>query len=543
MNNEKKVNHLSVFLIKPQYTTAEQVVDGNACEPPVDIPITGCGNGRLYIKKSPPKPPKWASLFQGYVDLGSLAMPGVSAVFFLPVGERCFALAFGHAGRFLLRDEVWEERFGLLCALNLVDPKSFRCVDVQSLDAIQSHTRIQSGQETTPEQFGLNVEQDMLKAIVGAPLNHALGNRVTGSDSLLVSVKMDLADLPFLLDEYRKKFETQLSVEDYQWVNNMSMVANSVLVGTLDAALNEKLATGQVDDIWLSIPEIIDWTMVKGFMYTQGGKEIHSDINLKGFLSTVKHGTPLTLDLLRSRHVHCADADHNKVFKSWPIFKCLYSEVDLSGVKYILSDGKWFKVATDFVAKTNAEFSTIPYSGLKLSEYTGNGEGAYNSMVAAAEPSIYALLDDKKKVMHGGGHGQVEICDLFSIDREFIHVKLYSKSSVLSHLFAQGFVSGQLIQIDADFRSKARARLDPPHKELIQIDKRPAQDEFTIVYAIISEAAGDKLHLPFFSRVNLNNTRRLLVGYGYKVELLKISVDDTYVKTVAIPPKHKASGS
>ncbi|WP_157632996.1 TIGR04141 family sporadically distributed protein [Burkholderia ubonensis] len=543
MNNEKKVNHLSIFLIKSQYTSAEQVVDTNACESPVDVPIAGCGNGRLYVKKSPPKPPKWASLFQGYVDLGSLAVPGVSAVFFMSVGKRCFTLAFGHAGRFLLQDEVWEERFGLLCALNSVDPKSFRCVDVQSLDAIQSHTRIQSGQETTPEQFGLNVEQDMLKAIVGAPLNHALGNRMTGSDSLLVSVKMDLADLPFLLDEYRKKFEAQLSADDYQWVNNMSMVTNSVLVGTLEAALNAKLGAGQVDDIWLSIPEIIDWTTVKGFMYTQGGKEIHPDINLKGFLSTVKPVTPLTLDLLRSRHVHCADADHNKVFKSWSIFKCLYAEIDLSGIKYILNDGKWFKVATDFVARTNAEFSAIPYSGIKLPEYSGSGEGAYNAMVAATDGSTYALLDDKKKVMHGGGHGQVEICDLLSINREFVHVKLYSKSSVLSHLFAQGFVSGQLIQIDADFRRKARDRLDLPYKELIQVGKRPAQDEFTIVYAIISEAAGDKLHLPFFSRVNLNNTRKLLIGYGYKVELLKIHVNDAYAKTTKIPPNARGKGA
>ncbi|MGP8433744.1 TIGR04141 family sporadically distributed protein [Paraburkholderia fungorum] len=543
MNNEKKVNHLNVYLAKPQYTTVEQVVDTSACQSPVEIPISGYGAGHLFVKKTAPKPPKWASLFQEYVDLGSLAVPGVSAIFLLNVGDRCFALAFGQGGRFLLRDEVWEERFGLLCALNSVDPKSFRCVDVQSLDAIQSHTRIQSGQETTPDQFGLNVEQDMLKAIVGTPLDHALGNRMTGSDSLSVSAKMDLTDLPFLLDEYRKKFEAQLNADDYQWVNNIAMVKNSALTDALEVALNVKLAAAQTDDVWLSIPEIIDWTMVKGFMYTHGAKEIHPDITLKGFLSTVKPGTQLTLDLLRSRDVHCADADHRKVFKSWSIFKCLYAEVDLSGTKYILNDGKWFNVSVDFVARTDAEFSAIPSSSLKLPEYNGNGEGAYNAMVATAEPAIYALLDDKKKVMHGGGHGQVEICDLLSINREFIHVKLYSKSSVLSHLFAQGFVSGQLIQIDADFRRKTRDRLDLPHKELIQIDKRPAQDEFTIVYAIVSEATGDKLHLPFFSRVNLNNTRKLLIGYGYKVELLKIHVNDDYAKTTKIPPNAHGKGT
>jgi len=138
--------------------------------------------------------------------------------------------------------------------------------------------------------------------------------------------------------------------------------------------------------------------------------------------------------------------------------------------------------------------------------------------------------------MHGGGHGQVEICDLFSIDRELIHVKLYGKSSVFSHLFSQGFVSAQLIQIDADFRKKVRGQLAAPFVDLIEINKKPGQDEFTVVYAVISEEKGGTLRLPFFSRVNLNNTAKVLRGFGYRVELLKIPVDDRYAKTTKLPP-------
>lgn len=157
--------------------------------------------------------------------------------------------------------------------------------------------------------------------------------------------------------------------------------------------------------------------------------------------------------------------------------------------------------------------------------------------MAALEPAIYDLLDDKKKVMHGGGHGQVEICDLFSSKRELIHVKMYGKSSVLSHLFAQGFVSGQLIQIDPKFREKVRAQLAPTHRELLKIEPKPEHESFTIIYAVISDAPGSDLHLPFFSKVNLVNTRKVLRGFGYRVELLKIAVNDVYAKTVTIPPK------
>lgn len=536
MSEEKKVNHLSIFLVKQSFASSKEVLKIDDCDAPITIPIAGHEAGLLFIRKNPPSPPKWSALFTEFIDPAELAVPGVAAAFFVQVKGRCFVLVFGQGGRFLLKDDVIEERFGLLCALNAVDPKTFRCVDVQSLNAIESQMRIQSGQETTPDQFGLSVEQDMLKAIVGSPSNSVLGNRMTGSDALSVSVRLNLSDLPFLLDQYRQLFERDLNAEHYQWVNNISTTKSTAVISALESALDARLAEGLFDGIWLSIPEIIEWTTVKGFIYYPHGKRVlHPDINLNGFRTTVSG--PLSLDVFRSRHVQCADADHNRVFKSWSVFKCLYAEIELNGVTYILNDGKWFSIAKDFVERINKDYAAIPLSNLKFPEYQGGGEGAYNASVAALQPSIYDLLDDKKKVMHGGGHGQVEICDLFSIKRELIHVKIYGKSSVLSHLFAQGFVSGQLLQIDSNFREKVSAKLSPTHRHLLQIDPKPEHESFTITYAIISDAPGTTLHLPFFSKVNLVNTRKVLCGFGFKVELLKIAVNDIYAKSSKIPPK------
>jgi uncharacterized protein (TIGR04141 family) len=224
MTTEKKEHHLNILLIQAAYTTIDQIVNITSCKIPIEVKIAGCGAGRLFIKRTPPAPPKWADLFKDDVDLNSLEVPGVSAVLLIEIRGRWFVLAFGQGGRFLIKDDVYEDRFGLLCALNSVDPKTFRCVDVQSLDAIQSHTRIQSGLEATPDQFGLDVEQDMLKAIVGTPFNLALGSRMTGSDSLSVTVKLDLSDVPLLLNEYRNQFEADLNSKDHQFVNDASIV-------------------------------------------------------------------------------------------------------------------------------------------------------------------------------------------------------------------------------------------------------------------------------------------------------------------------------
>lgn len=536
MDNNKKVVHLSIYLAKESIKRRDQIIK-DGFEGSAEMNVSGAGKGCLYWKAPHPESPKWTELFRNVMDVSQIGKTaGVSAAFTIKVGGRFFILTFGQGGRFLLEDDVCEERFGLLVALNSVDKESFRCVDSQALDAIQSHTRIQSGQETTVDQFGLDVEQDMLKAIVGAPREPRLGTRMTGTDSLSVAVRMDLSDLPDLLKLYKEKFEQDLSKTDYDWVNNISVVKNSsALITSLEACVEEKFRKDERTNLWLAIPEIIDWNLVSGFMY-QGGKHVlHPDIDLDGFLSTLSEEV-VTIELLKQRHVFCADADHKHVFKHWPIYKCLYAEVDYEGKKYILNDGKWFNVSQSFVDRTNDEFNKIQKSGLVLPVYAGGGEGIYNQSVCASMPDTYALLDDKNKITHGGGHGQVEVCDLFSVHKELVHVKIYGKSSVFSHLFSQGFVSGQLLQLDAEFRGKVKAKLPKPFDALISVSERPKDKEYTVVYAVISDAPGE-LYLPFFSRVNINNTRKVLQGFGFNVELLKIEVDAQFSVTKKCPPK------
>jgi uncharacterized protein (TIGR04141 family) len=537
MAAEARLQHLSIFLIKPSYKTFDQVLVLDACEKPVEISIAGHGAGRLYVKRNPPSPPRWAEFFSEFLDPAQLLVAGVSAAVVIEVHHRLYVLAFGQGGRYLMRPDVYEERFGLLCTLNSVSSDTLRCVDVQSLNAIQSHSRIQAGQESSPDQFGLDVEQDMLRAVVGAPKDPALGGRMSGSDSLSVAVKAKLADLPSLLDNYRKNFEENIAGKAYEWVNNISLTKSAEQIAKLEAALDARLAKGDLANIWLAVPEIIDWDEVYGFIFSHGPAQAHTDISMAGFLKTFQAGERVSLQSMKERRVYCADADYRRTRKDWSVFRCLYAEIELDGDKYILNDGSWFKVAIEFVQKTNDDFKRISYSKLALPEYADDSEGVYNARVAAALPDQFFLLDDTQKIMHGGGHGQVEVCDLFSIDREFIHIKMYGKSSVFSHLFAQGFVSGQLIQTDADFRKKVRAKLKAPFQGLISAAEKPAQGAFKVVYGVISAEPGQDLHLPFFSRVNLNNTARILKGFGFEVELLKIRVDPIYSKTAKIPSK------
>lgn len=537
MPENKSTAFLNVFLIQESITQSDRIIHHNKCDSPIEIPVAGYGRGKLFIRKVPGKLPKLASIFANEINLKEIGeISSVSAAFLIGVGKRYFVLAFGPGGRFLIKDDVCEERFGLLVALNSVDKNTFRCIDKQSFDTIQSRTRIQSREGTSQDQFGLDIEQDMLKAIVGTPSDSSLGNRMTGMDSLVVSVQMNLNNLPHLLNAYKAKFEQDLNHTDYQWVNNISQIkGTSSLINKLDKKLTSKFINSDASGLWIPIPEIITWNLVKGFIYDGGKKIIYPDINLAGFLSTIRDQNDISLDMLKARRVYCADAEHNPVEKDWSIYKCIYAEVNHGDNKYILNGGKWFRINNDFVNDTNKRFNQITRSSINLPLYKGGTEGFYNESVSKMHQDVYLLMDDRNKILHGGGKGQVEFCDLFSRKKEIIHIKRYGQSSVFSHLFSQGFVSGQLLQLDGEFREKVVKKMKAPFCDLIKRESRPKDREFTIVFGIISESEGKDLHLSFFSRVNLNNAARALLGFGYKVELLKIRVDHTYAKTRIIP--------
>ena len=538
MTAKKRHTSLNVFLIKESVSALAQIIHQSKCDVQLDIQVHGCGKGKLFIQRPPAKLPKWSHIFEGQFDLNKIGETShVSAAFVLKVATRYFVLVFGPGGRFLLKDDVFEERFGLAVALNSVHQNTITCIDKHTFDSVQSHTKIQSIEGTSPDQFGLDVEQDLLRTIVGKPTDPALGNRMTGMDSLSVTVNTELNELPQLLTSYRKKYELDLNETDYYWVNNIAQIDKpSSLIESLDEKLIENFVNDDFSKLWISIPELIEWNGVEGFIYQGGGKIIHPDINLTGFLSTVEDRENISIETLKKRRVSCADPDHNYIYKNWSIYKCIYAEVDDGERKYILTGGKWFCINNNFVQRTNIAFNHIDRSSISLPVYQGGNEGSYNQSVAKIHPDKFKLMDAGKKIFHGGPNQQVEFCDLFSIKKEIIHIKRYGQSKVFSHLFSQGFVSGRLLQLDEEFREKVVKKMEPPFSGLINIKTRPQDKEYTVVFGIISSPEGDDLHLPFFSKVNLNNTTKILKGFGYKVELLKINVDSVYSKKKICPP-------
>jgi uncharacterized protein (TIGR04141 family) len=270
----------------------------------------------------------------------------------------------------------------------------------------------------------------------------------------------------------------------------------------------------------MAVPEVVDWSDVKGFRYLRAKRgDLNPDLDMADFLKVVQK--PITSDTLKEP-VFMISSSTDDEMDRWSAFQCTYAEVALGEEIYVLNNGKWYRIASSFTKQVQSDFDSVARSAIALPECTVAREEDYNKSAVAALPGACCM--DRKLISYGGGHSSIEFCDILTTKKQMIHVKRYGGSSVLSHLFAQGTVSGEAFVSDPDFRKKLNAKLPEAHK-LANTLAQPDAREYEVIYGIISDSESP-LDIPFFSKVNLRYARRRLASMGYKVAIKKIRRTD-----------------
>ena len=519
----KKQHKLNILLLKDQYDDIDQAIKDNPKIEKHELKHNSYPIGTLFVKSSYPNQPQWSTFFEEVIEPSALGVnTNVAAVLLIKTEGKIFAITFGH-GRFLLKPDSWIDRFGLIVALNSIGKEKIRTISKSTFDAISRQSKEQASKETEAINFGIDTEQDLLKAVTGVSKDPAIGKRIYGMDSLNVSTDTKIQDIPELLNKINSKYLDHSYKTDFPWVDHISEVKNKTVISQLNQELVSLIATDKTDKIWVAVPEFIDWDKVDGFCYRMDSKSpMHQDVHLPDFLSSLsdQNKENMRIETFTKKYVQCIHTE-GYVMHSWQVYKCLYGELEKDKETYVLGGGKWYMVARDFVASVNQSFREIPDYGVQLPIYNDDSEGKYNERVSKEMAERFALMD-KKNIFHGGGHSQIEFCDLYSSDHDIIHVKRYGNSSVFSHLFAQGRLSGELFQMEKEFREKVNEKLTGGFK-IKNPQERPKSGEYQVVYAITSDVPGE-LDIPFFSRLNLKNSARTLRGLGYRVAKIKIEV-------------------
>lgn len=507
---------LSISLIKESIPLNEVI---KAHTPQMELP-----HGKiLYYQNNQPKKPKWLNNFFGndVVDEGALLTKSAAAVILYQVNveeqaSRIFAVCFGF-GKTLLKSNVTERRFGLRVTLNSVDPEKLRSIDINSMEAIPLNNRIQSSALSSIGNFNIDADKDMLKSVTGKTTNEELNGTLSGAESLSVSTDKKYNDMDDILRHCYTLYKSdRYKYNGFDWVDQIQAIKDSAKIKELNNRLIETLNSETPENIWTSIPEVVDYDITDSFQLKSDKN--HDDLSIDIIKSEYPGG--FTSSNVKSRKIKCLDAT-GSVMKSWSIYRCLYADFVIDNHQYLLNDGKWYEVELNYVRSVQDFYENVQLSDLPLPDYQWENEKKYNDETCKKYPGQYFLMD-RKTIRQGGT--PIEFCDIYTINKQFVHVKKYSGSCVLSHLFLQGLVSADNF-FDLSYRQKANEKLEEAFKVS---EEDISANDYEVVFVIAQKDlnADNRPNIPFFSKVSFKSVVSQLKRYGYKVSIKGIKITD-----------------
>jgi uncharacterized protein (TIGR04141 family) len=523
MPREPRREKLTWWLLKSDRSREDVLADDAAVSEHV---VSGLTTTRpsLFIKATPPHPPRWMSYLAPHVrgGLANLWAASSGAVLVVETASRIFAVTFGQ-GRHLLNTSAFEPDFGLKVVLNTVSPDQLKSVDAKTVEDNTLHTRREVSRNSSFSAFGLDVSRDLVRAVTGKPLDESLAPWLTGSDSLGIPTRASVRDLPALGELLLGAYQAEDYKKHFDFIDFLRPEKNPARKLELEALLVEALRSENLADIHLAAPEPLDWSDMDGFRFSiqPASERNDSDPRITHYLATTDRNE-LTVETLRRDKMLAISASSGFAQHSWPVFECLVYEVELEGQLFVLSGGDWFRVNLEFKDRVYEDVGnwTTPMQGLPDAD-AGTTEDAYNLKAAGA---LDALCLDKQLV-YDGGPDRMEICDVLTRTGGFMHVKHRGSSSTLSHLFAQGLNSAERFLQDADFRVKAREVASALNPEFAAVfpDSRPDPNAHEITFVVITRSRrGTLLTLPFFSVVSLRAAALRLRALGFRVSIAAV---------------------
>lgn len=527
---DKRITNLTIFLIKDYISNFEDCLKKPRENITTKLKTEMHIDGIIHYCDSKSKQPKWKSFLDYYskdpIDI--LDNTSNKAVLLIKVQDRIMAVVFGY-GRSFLKEEVIERNFGFKVALNIINPEKMRSVNAATIEDMVVTTQRQSSYGASQDEFGLNVTNDIMKGITGEPNDEIYARHISGKDSLVVSVFMSQDELKDKLELYLSAYKmTRYKEVGFEWVDNISEVRDSILSENLDDLLVSAIENKETEHLHIAPPETTNWDSIIGFCYSGINKKIDDedsynlDLDIGEYLEKIKSGTNIYQKIKHDR-LYAMNSDGTP-FPICSIYSALTFQTEYENYNYILCASTWYKIDKSFFDRVNYFITQhIPLSSLDFPECpSGTKEGDYNKSVAESKDT-YSLMDCAM-VSVAGGPKKIEACDIFTANKQFIHVKNKGQSAQLSHLFAQGKVSAECFVSDEHFRKQIYDIVSKDlGSQIFNYQVKPSTNEYEIVFAIIDDKQSELVDkLPFFSKVNLMMTAQDLERMNYKYSVLLI---------------------
>src|SRR5262249_2099470 len=134
------------------------------------------------------------------------------------------------------------------------------------------------------------------------------------------------------LRPYLEKIEAISKKDNYReafpWVDNIAPLKDPKIVSLLNQRLVSRLLAEDIDTIWLSPPEPLNWASLSGFSYSVAPQSAEpSEMDLSTYLALAAAKKPIDPESLREHTVGPVDPTTGKRSTNWSIFRCLVAEL------------------------------------------------------------------------------------------------------------------------------------------------------------------------------------------------------------------------
>ena len=184
--------------------------------------------------------------------------------------------------------------------------------------------------------------------------------------------------IPKLLKKAYNRYKAKLP-QQFEWVENINRVRDLDEIRKLDLELDSEIAKGNIVNFWLGEPEIVDWESQIGYSFDLSPRTPrHVVLQIDNYIEYQnKSGANISVESFKNSTVYVNNNEYKSI-KCWSAYRCLYAEISFDDNQYVLRNGVWYRVNTDFVKFVNDYLSDINAYEYTFPIYNHDKEEEYN---------------------------------------------------------------------------------------------------------------------------------------------------------------------
>lgn len=471
----------------------------------------------LFQRKSEASLPGWVEIVQEFGEFNAedLMTATSGAILFLKINDRILGCCFGSSVANINRNNI-ETDFGLGVVFQKMLKSQTKSIESFSLTTNPMTSNRVAAMPTIRTSFNVDEFLENITELTGYFFKEKRRTLIKGKEFYSSPAPSSLQSIVSLCGSCLEDYSRALENEDFKRLTSTRRIKDKKQIEELDKELCRRL--NKEEEFFLvdhdALPNIYSYKLTPN---SEGVEEL----SIEDIYDSFRSNQQVTVDFLKRRKIFPCD-ENDEELANWPLYKCLFLEIELGGQTFVFYKGRWYEVDSDYLSGLRTFLEAFEVEPDFLPEWeSSESEGDYNERAAV---HISGQCWDKMLYTSDQYSYGIEFCDILSDDYIF-HVKKYESSKLNSHLLFQTAVSAQLLSTDPRLKSWIVEKGNEVFGgNLLLNDDFSLKREKPCYFILLLSDRKERLVdiLPFFSLISFNLLIKKVTQLGFDVKIGRV---------------------